>query len=227
MQNLSKRLQMVFRSVPKASRVADIGTDHAFLPIALIKSGVAKKVIACDIAEGPLNVAAKNVKKSGMEGIELRLSDGLSAVSEDEVDVVTVAGMGGDLISRILAAAPWVKNPEKRLVLQAMTSADSLRDYLYCEGFRILSELAVTDSGRVYSVITAEYDGVFRQPSNAERLIGGLASDPSPDATKYISIQLKRISKCAESLRSVERKAEEYKSAIEARDQLFEILKGR
>ena len=227
MQNLSKRLQMVYRSVPEASRVADIGTDHAFLPIALIRSGLAKRVIACDIAEGPLNIAAKNVKKSGVEGIELRLSDGLSAVRQDEVDVVTIAGMGGDLISRILAAAPWVKNPHKRLVLQAMTSVDSLRDYLYSEGFRIISELAVTDIGRVYSVITAEYDGVMRTPTEAERLIGDLKNDPSPDATKYISIQLKRISACAESLRTVERKAEKYKATIAARDQLFEILKSR
>lgn len=227
MQSLSKRLQMVLRSVPEASLVADIGTDHAFLPIALMRSGIARGVIACDIAEGPLNVAAKNVKRSGVEGIELRLSDGLAAVKENEADVVTIAGMGGDLISRILEAAPWVKNPEKRLILQPMTSADSLRDYLYRDGFRIVSELAVTDSGRVYSVITAEYDGITRVPTEAERLIGGLACDPSRDATQYISIQLKRISKCAESLKTVERKAAEYSSAIAARDQLFEILKDR
>lgn len=224
---LNKRLTLAAEMLGQVKSVADIGTDHAFLPIALIKSGVAKKVIACDIAEGPLNVAAKNVKKSGVEGIELRLSDGLAAVSENEVNVVTVAGMGGDLISRILTAAPWVKNPEKRLVLQAMTSADSLRDYLYAEGFRIITELAVTDAGRVYSVITAEYDGICRVPSEAERLIGGLINDPSNDATKYITIQLKRISDCAESLKTVERKAEEYKFAIAARDQLFEILKTR
>ncbi len=227
MQNLSKRLQMVFRSVPSNSVVADIGTDHAFLPIALIKSGVASRVIACDIAEGPLSVARRNVERSGVDNIELRLSDGLKAVDGAEADVVTIAGMGGDLISRILAAAPWVKNQDKRLVLQPMTSADSLRDYLFAEGFKIVSELAVTDCKRVYSVITAEYDGAVRCPSEAERLIGGLKNDPSPDATKYIEIQLKRISACAESLKTVERKQNEYSSAVAARDELIEILNTR
>lgn len=227
MQKLSKRLQMVFRSVPQNSAVADIGTDHAFLPIALMKSGVARRVIACDIAKGPLAVAAKNVEKSGVSGIELRLSNGLEMIEPAEVEVVTIAGMGGDLIARILAAAPWVKNPSKRLILQAMTSADSLRDYLYSNGFNILSELAVTDCGRVYSVITTEYSGVKVVPKEFQRLIGNLALDPSPDATRYIEIQLKRISACAQSLQSVERKQKEYVAAITAVKELSKILENR
>ncbi len=227
MHSLSQRLRMVERSVPLHSAVADIGTDHAFLPIALIMDGIATKVIACDVAEGPLAVAKRNVERWNATGIELRLSDGLCGIAPHEVDVITIAGMGGDLIARILQAAPWVKNSEKRLILQPMTSADSLRDYLNCEGFNILNESAVTDSGRVYSVITAVYDGIVRHVSEAERLIGKLNEDSSPDSTRYIEIQLKRISACAESLKAVERKQREYKSAVLARDELIKILKAR
>ncbi len=227
MHNLSRRLQMVLRSVPRNSAVADIGTDHAFLPIALISYGIASRVIACDVAEGPLAVAERNVKKSGVKGIELRLSDGLQRVQPHEVDVVTIAGMGGDLIARILTAAEWVKNPKKRLILQAMTSADSLRDYLFSEGFDIIEESAVTDSGRVYSVITAEFSGKVKVPKESERLIGGLVNDPSADATQYIEIQLKRIEKCARSIKNVSRKAQEYIAAETAAAELREILKDR
>ncbi len=227
MQGLSKRLQMVLRSVPCGSSVADIGTDHAFLPIALVQKGIASKVIACDIAEGPLAVAKRNVEKSQTNNIELRLSNGLQKVKAEEVDVITITGMGGDLISRIIEAAPWVKSSKKRLVLGAMTSADSLRDYLYKEGFNILSESAVSDGGRIYSVITASYDGVVRKCSEAERLIGKLSLDTSPDATRYIEIQLRRISKCAESLKNVERKQREYEKVLLAQKELSEILLNR
>ena len=227
MQNLSKRLQMVYRSVPANSAVADIGTDHAFLPIALMAGGRARSVLACDVAEGPLAVAKRNIEKSGIKGIELRLTNGLNGISPTEVDVVTIAGMGGDLIARILQAAPWVKSQEKLLILQAMTSADSLRDYLYAEGFDILNESAVTDSGRVYSVITARYSGEPVIPTPAQRLVGMLPLDASDDATEYIKIQLKRISACAESLSRVERKQAEYKNALAAKEQLIQILNNR
>ena len=145
MQELKPRLRMVYESVPINSVVADIGTDHAFLPIALINGGKATKVIACDINEGPLSVAAKNVQNAGVNNIELRLSDGLEKVTPGEVDVVTVAGMGGDLISGIISKAKWLKEYKTTLILQPMSSADSLREGLYKEGYRIISEKAVED----------------------------------------------------------------------------------
>ena len=139
MQELKPRLQTVYQSVPINSVVADIGTDHAFLPIALIKGGRAKKVIACDISRGPLSVAQKNVEASGVENIELRLSDGLEQIKEGEVDVVTIAGMGGDIIGRIIQKAAWLKAHKTLLILQAMSSTDSLRVVLNNEGYDILS----------------------------------------------------------------------------------------
>ena len=224
MQSLKPRLNTILRSVPEGSLVADIGTDHAFLPIALIKSGIAKRVLACDVSEGPLLSARENIKKSKVENIELRLSDGLEKISENEADVIVVAGMGGDLIRDIISRAEWLENPDKLLILQPMTSADALRVYLYESGFFIQKESPVEDSGRVYTVMTARFDGKKRKPTSAETFIGKLASDNSDAAHRYIKLQYSRVKNCAESLKSVERKTEEYLFWDSAKKELKEII---
>ena len=210
---------MVLRSVQSGSSVADIGTDHAFLPIELIKSGKARYVIACDVNEKPLENAKRNIEKTGTPNIELRKSDGLEKVEPNEVDTVTIAGMGGDLIVDIIKRAPWLKNNDKLLVLQPMTSADSLRSYLYDDGFNIISENAVFDSGRVYSVITARYDGKKRKVPLRKIHIGELEFDLSDAATDYIERQYKKIFKLQNDIKNIEKlKAEYQKSASTALD---------
>lgn len=227
MHTLKPRLEMVYRSVPKNSVVADIGTDHAFLPIALIERGRAKKVIACDINEGPLNVATKNVQKAGVDNIELRLSDGLDKISNQEVDVVTIAGMGGDVISRIIESAGWLKENKTLLILQPMSSAEDLRVFLSKEGFKILTEKAVFDNRRIYSVITAQYCGAPVEISLAQKYIGELEKDKSETATKYIIWQKKIINSIEKSLKNVERKQELYNEITQAKGELETILNNR
>lgn len=227
MQELKPRLRMVYESVPINSVVADIGTDHAFLPIVLINGGKATKVIACDINEGPLSVAAKNVQNAGVNNIELRLSDGLEKVTPGEVDVVTVAGMGGDLISGIISKAKWLKEYKTTLILQPMSSADSLREGLYKEGYSIISEKAVEDSGRIYSVIVAVFGGAPRELTPTKKYIGELDKDLSDAATKYISGQLFRISECIKNIEGVERRRELYLEMCEAEKGIKEILTKR
>lgn len=227
MQELKPRLQTVYKSVPINSVVADIGTDHAFLPIALIKGGMAKKVIACDISEGPLSVAQKNVNAVGVDNIELRLSDGLNEIRKGEVDVVTIAGMGGDIISKIILRAPWLKTHKTLLILQAMSSADVLRTTLNSEGYEILTEKGVIDSGRVYSVITARYTGNNKELSCAKKYIGELAEDKSDAATKYIKLQLSRITECAKSIENISHKQELYKEMCTAKKEIEKILEKR
>lgn len=219
---LRARLAMVAGSVPKNAVVADIGTDHAFLPIALIENKIAKKVIACDIGEGPLSVARANVQKSGLSGIELRLSDGLREISPNEADVVTIAGMGGDLIVRILESAPWLKTYQTRLILQPMSSADSLRSFLAKNGFSVLSEQAVRDTGRLYIVITAQFDGRVSELSPGRQYIGALDEDNSPAARDYICWQLDVLREKADSLCRVQRMNEEY---IKTKAAVLEIEK--
>ena len=196
---------MILRSVPKGSLVADIGTDHAFLAIALRKTGTAKHVIACDINKGPLANAAENVNKTKTDGITLRLSDGLANIKPNEVDVIVAAGMGGDVIASIISRAEWLKDSAKSLILQPMSSADALHEYLYNNGFEIVRENAVFDGG-------------------AKLLIGELKPDDGDAEYDVARRQLERVSACAESLKAVERKQKEYRKMLEATKELERLL---
>ena len=103
---LNSRLSKIAEMVRKGDRVADIGTDHAYLPVYLVKSGISPFAYACDVVDGPLCNACKNIESAAVENICIRKGDGLAAVAPSEVDTLVIAGMGGDLIMRILEAAP-------------------------------------------------------------------------------------------------------------------------
>ncbi len=199
MRTLSPRLHTVQTLIPKGVRVADIGTDHAHLPISLIKSGISDKIIACDLRAKPLLNAAQNIKKTKTVGIELRLGDGLSPIRPDEVDCIVIAGMGGEVISDILESANWVKNERFTLLLQPMTSADALRRWLSENLFEIISETAVEDAGKLYTVIKAIFRGKIQPQSEAFYRIGRL--NPSePISAAYIEKQKNIITKCISDL---------------------------
>ena len=133
---ISKRLQAAANLLTKCKSVADIGTDHALLPIHLVREGIAKKVIACDIAKGPLDVARANVTRFGLEDkIELRLANGLDGLAPNECNQITILGMGGETIADIIGAADWVRDKNVTLILQPMSCDDRLREYLITVGF--------------------------------------------------------------------------------------------
>ena len=199
MRPLGERLSAIMTLIPKGVRVADIGTDHGYLPISLIKSGRCERVIACDIREKPLSNARENIKKTATEGIELRLGDGLSPILPDEVDYIVIAGMGGEVISGILAAAEWVKNEKYTLVFNPTTGADTLRRYLSSNLFEIKSETAVLNADKLYTVIKAVYSGKPQPESEAFYRIGRL-DKTEPVAALYIEKQIKIIKKCITDL---------------------------
>lgn len=154
------RLSLCADFVREGSRLADIGTDHGYLPIELCLSGKIPSALACDINPLPLRSAEENIARFGLsKKIQTRLSDGLGEVAADEVDDVVIAGMGGELIRDILTAAPWVKDEEKRLVLQPMTHHEDLVEWLYENGFEITAQKAVLDEGKYYTVLSARYNG--------------------------------------------------------------------
>ncbi len=158
MINLDKRLSTVASMVRRGSRVADIGTDHAYLPVYLVQAGICPGGIAADIRSGPLDAARRTVTEAGLtDVIALRLGDGLAPVAADEVDDIVIAGMGGETIVEILSAADWVKDTRLRLVLQPMTRAEELRRWLMTNGFAITEERLVRDGHRLYPVMTAAY----------------------------------------------------------------------
>lgn len=180
--------------------VVDVGTDHAYLPIELARRGRVRGILACDIVEGPLENARKNISAVGLDSIiKLRQSDGLSRVGPHEADDIIIAGMGGDLIARIIAAAEWVKEGRHNLILQPVTSADDLRDWLCDNGFQIAAERAVLDSGRLYTVMLVSYSGERRQYGPEYRYIGEI-SGATADGRDYMMRQAARLRRHANSL---------------------------
>lgn len=154
------RLSLCAEMVRRGSRLADIGTDHGYLPIALCQDEIIPSALACDINPLPLQSARDNIEKYGLsDRIQTRLSDGLKEVRPGEVDDVVIAGMGGELIRDILSAAPWIKDSKKHLVLQPMTHHEDVVKWLYENGFEIDRQGAALDEGKYYTVISARYTG--------------------------------------------------------------------
>lgn len=152
---LSPRLRMVADLVPKGARLADVGTDHAYLPSALILEGVIPSAIAADLRQGPLNRAMSTVRECGLtDRVAFRLCDGLCGVHPEEVEAVAIAGMGGETISAILAAAPWTRERDIPLVLQPMSSMPDLRFWLAQNGYRILTEQLVREGDTLYTALS-------------------------------------------------------------------------
>lgn len=162
-QKLDKRLQAVASLVRKDAVLADVGSDHAFLPIYLIQQGKISAAVASDINEGPIASAKKNVAANGLtDCISLVCTDGLHGIETYCPTDVVIAGMGGELIAQILSQAPFVCDPSIRLILQPMSRQEKLRAFLAQNGFLITQEVIVDTTGRLYQIICAVYDGVVR-----------------------------------------------------------------
>ena len=154
---LDGRLAAVAALVPRGARAADVGTDHAYLAIALLNEQDVETVIATDKNEGPCAAARRTISASGFANrVQVRVGDGLAPLSPGEVDTVCIAGMGGGLIASILAEGAEVLAEVSRLVLQPMNDAAALRQWLYDNGWHIVEESLATADGRLYEIIAAE-----------------------------------------------------------------------
>ena len=157
----------------KGDRACDVGTDHGYLAAELLLSGKCSFAIAADINEKPLLSAQNTLHKHGLDKrSQTVLSDGVRNVDLDEVTDIIIAGMGGELISAILSQKPL---DGINLVLQPMTKAPHLRRYLAENGFELLGETAVSESGRLYTVMNAVYTGQKQDISELETLVGKLS----------------------------------------------------
>lgn len=154
MIEISKRLEIIASCIDRGSTVADIGTDHAYMPIYLIQNNLAKNVIAMDVNKGPLDKAEKNIKAAGVSHrIELRMSDGLSKLVKDEADAVTISGMGGRLMERILTDGKDRISPKTKLVLSPQSELMHFREFLFENGFVTDDEKMLKDEGKYYVII--------------------------------------------------------------------------
>ena len=154
---LSKRLLAIGELVPKNSIVADIGTDHGYIPAYLIENNISKKVIGTDISKGSLDKIIKYIKDSGYEEkIDSRLGYGLEVIKPFEVDTVVIAGMGGVLINEILDKDKTITDSITNFILQPMLGVKELRIYLMENNFEIIKEELVKDEGKFYEIIFAK-----------------------------------------------------------------------
>lgn len=154
MIEISKRLKMIASFVPAGSVLADVGTDHAYLPIYLVQNMSVNRVIAMDVKRGPLKKAARNISEAKAEdSIELRLSDGLSALMPDEADAVAISGMGGRLMERILSEGADKISSRTKLIFSPQSEIMHFRKYLLENGFITDNEQMLEEDGKYYVII--------------------------------------------------------------------------
>ena len=183
---LSDRLLVCAGFVCKGDRVADIGCDHGYLGIYLLKNGIASSVIASDVREGPLQSAIRNAHKYGVgDNMHFYLSDGVSNIPRD-FDTLVCAGMGGDTMVHILESAPWLKSEQYRMILQCQSKTPLLRRYLSENGWRIYEESVLRDGKFLYTVMEVGY-----RPETPRLTVGewyfppALLENPSRDLPAY------------------------------------------
>lgn len=155
--NIGDRLEAIGKLVPQGCILADIGTDHAYLPVWLLEQGKIASAIAGDIAEGPCLAAKNTVSMHGMKGkVEVRLGSGLKVLQAGEADCIAIAGMGASTMIEILEADMPLAVEAKRLVLQPMAGAASLRKWLIQNGWHIVAEDLVADGRHLYEIMAVE-----------------------------------------------------------------------
>ena len=178
---ISKRLELVASFVPQGAILLDVGSDHAYLPIELIERGQIESAIAGEVVEGPYQSAVKNVEAHGLkEKIQVRLANGLSAFEEaDQVSVITIAGMGGRLIARILEEGLDKLADVERLILQPNNREDDLRIWLQDHGFEIVAENILEEAGKFYEILVVEA-GQMKLSSSDVRFGTFLSKEVSP-----------------------------------------------
>lgn len=157
---LTDRLLKIASLVSDGKKIADIGTDHGYIPVYLLKEGKVPFAVLADVNKGPLDNAHKEVIQNNLlDKVDLRLGSGIEILEIGEVEEVIIAGMGGILISELLEAKKEVAHNVEKLILQPMQAQEELRYYLLNNGYEILEEVLVREDFRIYEIIVAKYTG--------------------------------------------------------------------
>ena len=184
---LNPRLMTAAEFVRQGARFADVGTDHAYLPIFLLSEGVISYAVCSDINEGPLASAVANAHEAGLyEKMDFVLTDGAAALSGYGITDIAICGMGGDLIGAIIEAADFLFDEKINLIVQPMTKQEALRERLYLMGFEIVAESYSRDAGKPYVCMQVKYTGEKKQLSEQEREI-------HPKNTKIVNKDLQKV----------------------------------
>ena len=195
-QHLNNRLRLCAEFVRRGAKLADIGTDHAYLPVWLCENGVCPQAIAADVNPEPLSRGRLTVENAGLSGvIETRLSDGLKEIGEDEVDDVVIAGMGGELIAKLIGDCPYSRSPDKHFILQPMTRSESLIAWLCSNGFEIENQDCCTAGGKCYTVLSVYHTGNAAVPDELFFYTGRLHPRENETHLRFIRAHIARLRK--------------------------------
>lgn len=198
MISLDSRLSLCASFVRKKCRLADIGTDHAYLPVYLCQNGVISSAIAADINPDPLKSGRKTIADAGLsEMIQTRLSDGLSEISPDEADDIVIAGMGGELIAKIIGDCEYSRDSEKRFILQPMTKSELLIGWLCENGFEIIDQDCCAASNKCYTVLLVQYSGEPQDHGELFCYLGRLDPQKNETHLRFVESHIKRLQKKA------------------------------
>ena len=216
---LSKRLQAVADLVTEGASVADIGTDHGYIPIYLVERNIAKKVIALDINRGPLERARMHIVGHGLKGkIETRLSDGLQKVVPGEVDTMIAAGMGGGLVIKILTEGKNVVEELDAMILQPQSEIGKVREFLNKNHLQIIKEDMVEEDGKFYPMMKVMH-GEPETYSICEYIYGKkLLENKHPVLKKYLDREI-------EIKKSVFNQLFKHQNSASAMERLDEVKK--
>lgn len=220
---LSPRLRLLADWVPSGARLADIGTDHGYLPAWLMLHGRVNAAIASDLREGPLAHARATGRDCGADGIDYRLGSGLAPVGPEEADTIVIAGMGGETIASILADAPWTADGRHTLLLAPHTKAEVLRRFLAEHGYVIRREALVSDRGTLYPVMEA---AAGEMTLTEGQLWGGARLLHDPLGDRYIIEKIVRLMSAIVGKSRSERR-EDLEKADALRDIVTALLEMR
>ena len=175
MVKISNRLMTAAALVTQGYTLADVGTDHGYIPIYLLQQKKIPAAIAMDINEGPLERAKEHIALYGLQAyIQTRLSDGVAALKPGEVEAVLIAGMGGGLVMHILKDGEKVCQSAKELILQPQSEIEHVREFLREKGYTILAEDMVYEDGKFYPMMKVQYQGENVEELKLSDLYGGL-----------------------------------------------------
>lgn len=215
MITLDSRLSLCASFVRQDSKLADIGTDHAYLPVWLCQNGVCKSAVAADINPEPLRRGQLTIRQAGLEDkVKTRLSDGLKGISADEADDIVIAGMGGELIAKIILDCEYSRDKDKRFILQPMTKSELLIERLCQNGFEILSQDCCVASNKCYTVLLVQYSGEKRAYSEVYPYICELKPKENETHLRFIKAHIERLLKKANGDASFAVLAEKLKESI-------------
>ncbi len=194
--SLDSRLSLCADFVRVGAKLADIGTDHAYLPVYLVLSNRIESAIAADINSEPLSRGKQTIEKYGAQDkVSTRLCNGLEGIAPEEVTDIVIAGMGADTIIGIISSAPWLQDKSKRLILQPMTKSERVIKYLYDSGFEILEQKGCIAEGKPYCVMCVHYTGHKNSCTELFTYTGKLHPELYEEDREFLRLQTKLLMK--------------------------------